>query len=214
MLSPVPDPLTLAVLPIPVPTTKPRSTNYSSPASPFPTLVRKRFKPTRLLPSWLIDLVPPAPSCPTPTRHTTDHPVTFAAYSSFITAYDNANYSTKLPAANAVYSPAALLADEREAEERKLAKAADAKGIVPEWAYAAYVGWECEVKRPRVQAVRELYRRMTAEWWEGVEGWETWIEFGVGHMRAGVGEVCERAVRAVPGGAGLWAAYMRVAVST
>lgn len=145
------------------------------------------------------------------------HAETFSAYSSFITKYDNSNYSTKLPAANKIYAPAVKVVDDgREAEESKLTKAAaapDAGGVPPDWAFANYIAWENDVKRPRVKSVQGLYQRATAAHSENVELWETWVEFGVQHARAGVLEVCERAVRAVAGGAVLWAAYMRAAVS-
>lgn len=46
---------------------------------------------------------------------------TFSAYSTFVSTFDNDNYSKSLPAANKIYSPTAAKADERYPEEEKLA---------------------------------------------------------------------------------------------
>lgn len=102
-----------------------------------------------------------------------------------------------------------MIDDGREQEEAKLAKRGSA-----DWAFAEYINWELEVKRPRVQAVTSLFQRATALHWQNEELWETWIEFAAQHAKASLLEVCERAVKAVPAGAGLWAAYLRAAEAT
>jgi hypothetical protein len=47
---------------------------------------------------------------------------TFSEYSRFVTKFDNANYDTKLPAANKIFAPSQTATNLREGEERKLVR--------------------------------------------------------------------------------------------
>ena len=68
---------------------------------------------------------------------------TFAVYSSFVSAHDDANYETRLVAANAVYRPSQAAWDRRDKREAQLSKSGSPPTAE---AYVAYADWEASLK--------------------------------------------------------------------
>ncbi|GAA5897738.1 hypothetical protein JCM5296_000867 [Sporobolomyces johnsonii] len=131
---------------------------------------------------------------------------TFDDYSSFVTKYDNDNYEQSLPAASKIYSGPASKAEERDVEEIKL----KAAGYTAQ-AYLAYIGWECEVKRPDVPLVKALCERAVKDHPTNLELWENYLEFSmkIPQKESNLLQVAEKAVRNLPTSASLWATYFR-----
>ncbi|GAA5869364.1 hypothetical protein JCM8547_008653 [Rhodosporidiobolus lusitaniae] len=135
-----------------------------------------------------------------------DIATTFSTYSSFITKYDNDNYSEALPKANSVYTPAAKKSDERFAEEAKLERA----GYTHQ-TYLDYVAWEREVKRPDISLIKALLERAIYHHPREVELWETYIEFlnKIPERESNLADVAERASRNLPENVAMWQAQLR-----
>ncbi|GAA6026461.1 hypothetical protein JCM8202_005309 [Rhodotorula sphaerocarpa] len=132
---------------------------------------------------------------------------TFSAYSTFVSTFDNDNYSKSLPAANKIYSPTAAKADERYPEEEKL----KAAGRTAQ-AYLDYVAWEREVKRPDTALVKQLFERAIRHHPEDLNLWESYLEFlhKPAQKESNLREVAERAIRNLPTAVTVWTATLRI----
>ncbi|KAM0751866.1 hypothetical protein T439DRAFT_325059 [Meredithblackwellia eburnea MCA 4105] len=132
---------------------------------------------------------------------------TFSSYSSFVTKENNEKYSSLLPAANKVYAPALKKTEEREPMELKLKQANNA-----DWAFAAYLDWELQVKQPDVALVSALFERATMEHQQNVKIWEMFVAFAYSLPKTKLPfllETAEKAVKANPQAGTLWALYLQ-----
>ena len=141
---------------------------------------------------------------------------TFAAFSQFVTQYDNANYESIMVSYNKIYSAAFAKNSEREIYELPLKREVDSSKTpgVEEWRiWSEYLAWETSQPRKKLdeRLASALYERCLLRFGEQAKVWEDYVFFllekGQNAM-AKVISVLQRATRHCPWSGALWAQYI------
>jgi len=141
---------------------------------------------------------------------------TFAAFSQFVTQYDNANYESIMVNYNKIYAAAFAKNSEREIYELPLKREVESSKTpgAEEWRiWSEYLGWETSQPRKKVdeRLASALYERCLLRFGEQAKVWEDYVFFllekGQNTM-AKVVSVLQRATRHCPWSGALWAQYI------
>ncbi|CDZ97156.1 RNA-binding protein SART3 (RRM superfamily) [Phaffia rhodozyma] len=140
---------------------------------------------------------------------------TFSAYNSFVSAYDNENYESRLVAATKSKTEGAGKWAKRESwEDQLIAPGAHAPSLFP-----AYIAWELKPKKPDTFLVQSLYARAitdaaarTDALYQAEPFWISLMAFLASNLKIEqvLLSTIFKAVRSVPVSGELWALYMRI----
>ncbi|KAI5811627.1 hypothetical protein DFH27DRAFT_475100 [Peziza echinospora] len=158
------------------------------------------------------------------TRLKTPHPdidQTFAAFSTFITRYENATYEKTMVATNKLYIQSKFKYQDREMQELKLKRAKEAADDEPsdeninyEW-YAWQEYLQCEIALPKrkqdIDLICALFERCIMRYdFKGDSMWEWYLDFMAekANRSPRVLPILERATHAFPALPSFWSRYL------
>ncbi|ORE06408.1 hypothetical protein BCV72DRAFT_125331 [Rhizopus microsporus var. microsporus] len=133
---------------------------------------------------------------------------TFNAYSTYITAWDNANYESNMVEANKIYAATKVAADERDVFEQKLVT----DGYALDTFYEYIENEKAAKNKFSLNNIRCLYERAILIYCTDPGLWNDYIMFLIekARVQSFLEHICRRSVRNCPWSGALWAHLARL----